>query len=244
VDGPANRYVAEVPHRRSHRGQHPEDARLFGPAQLPRLRRAADEIVWLLGRGYPMASAVTFVGARHQLEARQRLALRRALASEPDAAARRSRAVDSAWGWAMAIDGFNLVITVEIALSGGLLLDGRDGAVRDLGGLGGSYHPVAETDAALARIFAALDDVRAGECRFLLDAPVSNSGLLRARLLASAAAAGRTVDVELVPDVDRRLAAADLVVSSDSGVLDRCPRWLNLGARIVDGIEPAWRVAL
>ena len=46
-------------------------------------------------------------------------------------------------------DGFNLIITVEVALSGGLVLDCHDGTVRDLAGLRGSYHPVDETDGAL-----------------------------------------------------------------------------------------------
>ena len=46
------------------------------------------------------------------------------------------------------VDGFNLIITIEVALSGGLVLDCADGTVRDLAGLRGSYHPVDETDGA------------------------------------------------------------------------------------------------
>jgi hypothetical protein len=236
-----------MPHRQSHRGPHPDDARLFGAPALPRLRRAAAEVVWLLDRGYPQAATVDWVGGHHQLEARQRMALRRALCAAADGQARRARARSRAEvaGARVAIDGFNLVITVEVALSGGLLLDGSDGALRDLAGLRGSYHPVEETERALGLVGEMLGALAPAGARILLDAPVSNSGRLRARILEHALAWPFAVEVELAPDVDRRLATAANVVSSDSAILDACQSWLDLGGWIVDDRVPdAWRLRL
>ena len=50
------------------------------------------------------------------------------------------------------IDGFNVVASVESALGGGVLLLSRDGALRDMASVHGSYRLVEETHAALIAI--------------------------------------------------------------------------------------------
>jgi hypothetical protein len=233
-----------MPHRQRHRGAHPEDLRLFDRSQLRRMRPAAEEIVWLLGRGYPLHTAVELVGNHHQLEARQRLALGRMLCSPEQRQKRLQRAIErtDARGRTLLVDGFNLVITVEVALSGGLVLDCADGTVRDLAGLRGSYHPVEETDAALDLIGRELGALAPAAARIFLDAPVSNSGRLRARILDWAHRWPFPVEAEVVPNPDAILARGQNAVTSDSTVLDHCASWLNLGRFIVDRhIPQAWR---
>ncbi len=233
-----------MPNRQRHRGAHPEDLRLFDRSQWKRMKLAAEEIVYLLGRGYPAATAVDVVGNHHQLEGRQRIAMGRMLCSPEQRARRAARAVErtDAVGRTLLIDGFNLIITIEVALSGGLILDCADGTVRDLAGLRGSYHPVEETDAALDLIGRELAALRLGGARIFLDAPVSNSGRLRARILDFAHRWPFPVDAEVVPNPDAILARADNAVSSDSAILDRCGSWLNVGRFIVDRhIPQAWR---
>lgn len=234
-------------HRQHHRGPHPDDARLFAPAQLPRLRAAAHEVEWLLGRGYPIALALVTVGNHHQLETRQRLALQRACCAADLRAARRARAWEPprVAGAELRIDGFNLLVTLEVALGGGLLVEGSDGTLRDLAGMRGSYHPVDETDAALdlvGRAFAALGPARAA---WYLDAAVSNSGRLRARILEHGARWTCPVQVDLVPDPDPVLSVGDGVVSADAAILDACAGWVNLAAWVVTAHVPgAWRLRL
>jgi hypothetical protein len=230
-----------------HRGPHPDDARLFSPKAVPRLRAAARELAWLLGRGYPMAGALELVGSRHQLETRQRMALQRSVCSPAQARARKRRAIArrSVARRSLTIDGFNLIIALEVALSGGLLLEGRDGALRDLAGLRGSYHLVEETDRALTLIGETLAVLRPAEARILLDAPVSNSGRLRGRIADHAAGWSVPVSVELAPGVDGLVASSAVAVTADSGILDRCGAWLNLARHVVDvRISDAWRVRL
>src|SRR5207248_10483901 len=123
-----------VPHEQSHRGKHPEDDRLFGADVLPKLKLAAEEVAWLAGRGYPLKTAIDVVGGHHQLEMRQRTALLRGVCTE---AQYRRRAAREAWAEDVArkslvIDGFNLIISIEVALSGGLVLGCLDGAIRDI----------------------------------------------------------------------------------------------------------------
>jgi hypothetical protein len=113
-----------TPEPRRHRGAHPEDARLFSARWLPVLRAAVEELSWLLERGYPSAASLQLVGDRHRLRDRQRHAVSRAACPE---SRRQRRAVtcrplESLRGEELQIDGFNQLITVEAALSGGCLL--------------------------------------------------------------------------------------------------------------------------
>ena len=78
-----------------------------------------------------------------------------------------------------------------------MLLGGRDGCVRDMASMHGSYRKVDETEPALTLIGEVLNEFRPAECCWYLDRPVSNSGRLRARLEQLAAerrlaVAGRT----------------------------------------------------
>jgi hypothetical protein len=208
------------------------------------MKPAAQEIVYLLGRGYPLQTAIAVVGDHHQLETRQRMALQRALCSPQQRKKRGEHAVErtAVRGRTLLLDGFNLVITLEVALSGGLILDCVDATVRDLAGLRGSYHLVDETDPALELVGLELGSLCPARVRVFLDAPVSNSGRLRARIEAHAQKWSFPVDVELVPNPDAILARADNAVTSDSTILDRCPSWVNLARFVVDRHIPrAWR---
>ena len=77
------------------------------------------------------------------------------------------------------IDGFNVLITLESALSGGFIFVGRDGCYRDLSSVHGSYKRVAETGDAILLVGKALDTLGVRSVHWLLDRPVSNSGRLR-----------------------------------------------------------------
>jgi hypothetical protein len=236
-----------MPNRQNHRGAHPEDRRLFSESQIGKLRIANEEALFLLGRGYAATSVLDVVGRHHQLEARQRLALQRCMCSDAQRRERGAHRVEPAHvrDRALYIDGFNLIIGLEVALSGGLLLRGSDGALRDLAGLRGSYHPVVETERALELLGDVADELRPARMLALLDAPVSNSGRLKTRILEHATRWSCPMDVELVPNPDRELIARELVVSGDSVVIDTAASWVNLLDHVVRTRLPeSWVVDL
>jgi hypothetical protein len=189
---------------------------------------------------------VRFVGDRHQLAARQRLALMRGVCSgaERRLRATREEGVETVRGRTLLVDGLNLVITLEVALAGGPLLACADSAVRDLAGLRGSYRLVRQTEEAVERIGRALIALGTAGARVYLDAPVPSSGKLRALFLEHTSRWDCPVRIELVKDPDACLAGAEHVVSSDAAVIDRSASWFNLGAVLVRAIEDAWVVAL
>ena len=235
------------PDHRQHRGAHPDDLGLFAPEKLINLRSATDDLCWLLSHGYALLSSLKLVGDRYQLQERQRTALARVACSDNAGRQRRERVLP----WAsiadaeLAVDGFNLLITIEAALGGGLLLNCRDGCVRDLASMHGSYKSVQETDVALKQIGSALhtSEMSPRSVQWLLDSPVSNSGRLAQRLRDMAEAEGWPWEVETVFNPDAVLRISNkLVITSDSVILDSNIRWVNAAAHLVSKIPDLFRI--
>ena len=141
----------------------------------------------------------------------------------------------------LGVDGYNLLITIESALSGGVILIGRDGCCRDLASIHGTYRRVCETGPALEMILNVIDGIGPAGVDWYLDRPVSNSGRLKtfiAELIEARKAVGRPIaelNIQLVDNPDQVLGDYDgIVATSDSVVLDRCRRWMNLAAEIID----------
>ncbi len=237
-----------MPDSRSHRGPHPEDRRLFAPENIPVLRKAMSDYCWLLTRGYALKSSLKLVGDRFSLTQRQRLALMRAACSEQQAADRERRRIATAElpHQSLVVDGYNLLITIEAALSGGAIFRGTDGCYRDLAGMHGSYRRVSETTPAIAMIGRFLSDWQVGDVQWLLDKPVSNSGRLKTHICSAAEQNEWNWRVDMVLSPDHILAESDdIVVSTDSAILDRDIRWTNLAADVIDSnIPDAWMVDL
>lgn len=234
-----------MPDKRCHRGPHPDDATLFAPAAQADLRRATADVSLLLSRGYAIKSALSLVGNRYRLTTRQRSAVRRSACSDGQLEERKAKCVCVAdlAGQGLAIDGYNLLISVEAALGGGFLFAGRDGCLRDLASVHGTYRRVEETKLALQTISDALTRLEAGDVQWLLDRPVSNSARLKAIILEVMAAPGRGCDVQLCYNPDSVLAGTErIVVSSDSAILDQCDRWTALASFIVRSRVPQARV--
>lgn len=233
-----------MPDTRKHRDPGPQDLDWFGPAARPVLATAVADFSWLLSRGYAEPSALKLVGDRYQLVERQRIALLRSACSDDARAARTARRVDHRVlrGRPLRIDGFNLTLTLESALGGGVIIGGRDGCFRDLASVHGTYRRVEETQPALELAARWLAEWEAGPCTWLLDAPVSNSG----RLAAMIRAVSPNWSAEVVQNPDTLLSQpGDLVVSADSLILDRCGEWANLARAIVEaGVPGAFVVNL
>ena len=65
----------------------------------------------------------------------------------------------------------------------------------------------------------------------LLDEPVSHSGRLKAKIADIAESYPLELDIRIQKDVDRELYNRELVVTSDSIILDHCVSWVNLTAQ-------------
>lgn len=226
-----------MPDTRKHRGPGPQDAAWFGAEARPSLRAAVADLSWLLSQGYAVASALKLVGDRYSLVERQRTAVMRSACSDAALASRTSRqiGVESLRNRPLQIDGFNLILTLESALGGGVVLGGRDGCYRDLASVHGTYRKVEETRPALDLASRSFTMWGIGPCTWLLDAPVSNSG----RLAAMIRATHPEWSAEVVADPDSMLIHAEqIVATSDAGILDRCGHWVGLAKALIGADVP------
>jgi hypothetical protein len=226
------------------RGYSPDDKRDFTGPSLAALKRSAEDLLFLLDRGYPIGPAATFVGNHYLLSERQRTALKRSVSAEADASARKAKQKqpEDMAGETVNIDGFNVIITLEVAQSGSPVLLCMDGAYRDLAGLRGTYRLIDKTDIAIRSIIGELKKLSAARAVFWLDSPVSNSGRLKVRIAEIAEEESFDAGIEMVNSADAALYSLDNVISSDSVILDRCPSWFNLGERMIPGIPGVWIV--
>ncbi len=237
-----------MPDKRVHRGPHPSDAKLFAAAVLADLRAAMADYSLLLTKGYAEKSSLKLVGDRFGLTQRQRLAIMRIACSDRQLADRGKTEVEigKVVNQPIAVDGYNLLITIEAAMSGGIVFKGRDGCFRDLASIHGTYRKVSETIPAVKLIGEFLKQTCAAKVLWLLDSPVSNSGRLKTLIGQIARENGWDWEIELAISPDARLIKSDyIVVSSDSVVLDGCKRWVNLARQIIEQkISNAWLIDL
>ncbi|MFP4501406.1 MAG: DUF434 domain-containing protein [Candidatus Hydrogenedentota bacterium] len=229
-----------MPGKQRHRGSHPADADLFHPRRWPKLRAAVHDLSWLFTRGYSRTSALKLTGDRYQLTKRQRMAVNRCACADQALRVRRLHETDLAAvrGAHLVVDGYNLLITVESGIAGGVLLRGRDGCVRDLASLHGSYKRVEETGAAIDLLGARLNALEPAHVQWYFDAPVSNSGRLKTRIAARAAEAGWPWTVDVRSNPDKLIASSGAIaVTADSWIIDRAERWVNITPWVLQDVR-------
>jgi hypothetical protein len=231
-----------------HRGAHPADRKLFAHAQISDLRRAVSDLSWLFSQGYTPRASLKLVGDRYALKERQRLAVSRAACSDRQEEGRKQKCLPFAAikGRSLLIDGFNIIITVEAALSGGVLLYCRDSCIRDLSSVHGSYRSVVETEEAIHLIGETLMKAEPASATWLLDQPISNSGRLAQWIREVAAAKRWPWEVIVTMNPDKVIRASDqIAVTSDSNILDGAAKWVNLnGLLIREYLPQAWIIDL
>jgi len=231
-----------MPDKRTHRGPHPADAKLFASAAVPDLRQALADYSLLLTKGYAEKSSLKLVCDRFSLTERQRLAVMRNACSDQQLASRKQRKlkITDLADQPLAVDGYNVLITIEAAISGALIFRGRDGCFRDLASIHGTYRKVTETIPAMQLIGDFLKQTSLIHCLWLLDSPVSNSGRLKTLIGKLADKNDWNWEVKLLTSPDAELIkSASVVATSDSVVLDGCTRWFNLAAEIINNKLPS-----
>ena len=229
------------------RGKDDKDERFFSSKEIEGLKYAQEEVVWLLNRNYPISNIIDFVGGRHQFSTRQRMALRRASCSSKDLEVRKDKeiSVSNLKGKTINIDAFNFIISLEVGLSKGLLINCMDESIRDLAGLRGTYRLIDKTYNVLEILGEAFRSLELACVNFYIDAPVSNSGKLKTAIYEAAENWSVNVNVHIVVNPDVILEKSNYVVSSDSIILDKCHGWINLVSYIIKKyIDDAWVINL
>mgnify|MGYP001106535180 CR=1 FL=1 len=201
---------------------------------------ACNEYRFLLSRGYPDTGALKLVGDRYRLSRLERNCLFRGTVDDETAGNRRRKMVppDGARGASLGIDWYNVLITVETYLKGGVLFLADDGVTRDAAAVHGSWRPSPVTETATDAVVSALGRIGPARIDLFLDAPVAFSGELAAALRGriGEAVPGAAYEVALAASADWPLKRyRGIVASSDSVVLDSASRVLDLARCALEG---------
>jgi hypothetical protein len=208
---------------------------------------ACDEYRFLLSRGYPDKGALKLVGDRHRLSRLERNCLFRGTVDDVTAETRRRKMVPpgEARGVSVGIDWYNVLITVETYLKGGVLFLADDGVTRDAAAVHGSWRRSPVTETATEGIVSALGRVGPGRIDVFLDSPIAFSGELAAELRSRfrEAVPEAACEVVLSASADWPLKRYQgIVASSDSVVLDSAAKVLDLPRHTLEwryGFNPA-----
>ena len=187
-------------------------------------------------KGYPEKATLNLVGDRHSLSRIQRNCLFRGVIPTATAARRRLKIVgrDEAAGQPVALDWYNILITVESYLQGRVLYVADDGVVRDASETHGSYRTGPLTPRAMEEIVAEIARLRPSRIDAFLDMPIAFSGLMAEDLRSRLADLSCPCEVSLAQSADYPLkASAGIVATSDSTLLDKCSRALDLAAAVL-----------
>jgi hypothetical protein len=202
------------------------------------LVEAAGDFQFLLGRGYPREDALRLVGNRYDFDSDRRHILARGVYSRRDSRDRRRKlvCVSDLRGSSLAVDGHNVLITVESALKGRVVVHTTDGFMRDVAGISGKYRDTSITRKALQLIFEMLTTHKPRHVEFLFDAPMSRSGELAAEvktLMEKCGLEGNSHAIR-VPEVVLN-TWKDIVATSDSVIVDHVSSVVDLAGAIITG---------
>lgn len=222
------------------------DKKEFSNENLKVLKEASQDLYYLLNRGYHIKGASTFIGNHYMFSERQRLALTRAISSKQDILLRKDKQIEDFCSInEVNIDGFNTIITLEVALSNNIILKCMDNTIRDLAGLRGTYRVIDKTETAIDLILNELDNIKIKKANIYLDAPVSNSGRLKSLIFDKAEKFNVKLNIEVINDVDRTLEKFPNVITSDAIILNKCQSWINLNYQIIKkNINNIWCIDL
>ena len=219
------------------RGKHTNDDKIFSPKWQPIFKEAIKDLSYLLSRDYGLKSSTQLVGNRYRLNARQQKALMRMAASQQATDNRQLKSIAPTLlkNETILIDGFNILILLESALSDAYIFNCQDDTYRDVSSVHGSYKRVIQTEKAIILVGNVLKALEVEKVIWYFDAPVSNSGRLKTMLYELSTTHDFKWEIHLVNNPDVVLAKSEnIIVSSDAWILDECQRWFNLGKLLIE----------
>jgi hypothetical protein len=195
-----------------------------------KLIAAIKDTRFLLKRGYNRESCVRFVGDHYLLHKIERLMLYRGVYDDEHAKkhANKHGAINSIRGKKLAVDGYNVLITIESILLEKNLIFCDDGFVRDLSAIHGKYEQTELTKRTLKKIVDLTASYAPKEVIFFYDAQASMSGKLASLTRIMIKEAELNGDAKAVKQADLEvLKFGEVVASSDAVLIDKAEKVID-----------------
>jgi len=200
------------------------------------LIEAANDLRWLLSRGYPKEASLTLVGNKFGLPKPLREVLRRGVLPQEVVNSRKAKRVESSAlrGNRVGLDGHNVLITLSSALKGEVVLLADDGFIRDIAGGSASFKVDEKGERAIKLILDTLKELQVKEVLFLLDAPMSHSRELAKRLNEELQNLGVKGYCEALTNPEKVLEEFDgIVCTADGHLIEKVKRVFDLAGHII-----------
>ena len=191
---------------------------------------AVKDYRYLKNRAFPDKASLKLVGDRYELTKIQRNMLFRGVVRRSDSIQRLGKLVerDQFRQYPLAIDWYNVLITIESYLKGLPVFLADDGVLRDAAGMHGSYRMGKVTEQAFDVVIRSLGELKAVRFDFFLDSPIAFSGEMATWIRRRTAELGQA-EVRVVPSPDYYLKAYEgIVASSDSVIMDNAVHLFDL----------------
>lgn len=201
-----------------------------------KLLEASKDYRFLLHRGYKQQVALRIVGERYCLTEHERHILLRAVFPRRIARERILKKIppSKVAEYTLAVDGYNVLITVESFLLGRLLLLADDGFIRDVAGVFRKYKMSEHTRRALSLILSALKELKPKIVTFIFDQPISRSGELSALLRRCMEEYGIRGTARTSKSPDRELLeSAEVIATSDTVLIDAAEKVFDLAGYVI-----------
>jgi len=188
-------------------------------------KNAAYDYLMLLNKNYPQKAILKLIGDRYMLSGNERSMLFRGLAQVSLANERMKKICppENLDGQPLAIDTYNVLITIGSYLNGNMVFISNDGMLRDASEIHGKVFRSQIVIRAMMLLFEFLKTTKVQEITFLVDSPVSHSGKLCAdlnNLLHENKFHGSALTIQS-PDFRLKEIAVGIIATSDSAVIDK-----------------------
>jgi hypothetical protein len=134
----------------------------------------------------------------------------------------------------LAIDGHNVLITLEAGLSGRPLVLADDGFVRDISGLSGNFKKTGTTEEGIRLFINFLKKTKPHQTLFLFDAPISNSGELAQEVRTLLKREDLSGDAKAVKVPEKILIGfPGVIATSDTAIIDQSKEVVDIAGDII-----------
>lgn len=202
------------------------------------LKDPVHDLRFLLDRGYNKDPAIKIVADKYRLAKKQRNFLLRAVFSKEEAKEHKKKIIKNVRGKDLAIDGYNVLITVESHLKKKEIFVSDDGFVRDISATFGKYKITRTTPKAIGMILEKIKKMGPRNVTFIFDSQVSKSGELCKIFKEKMRELGIVGTAKTAKNTDYVISKSkDVVCTSDRAIIKKADKVLDLAGEVT-GLGP------
>ncbi|MCX6741513.1 MAG: DUF434 domain-containing protein [Candidatus Parcubacteria bacterium] len=197
--------------------------------------KAAEDMSYLLNRGYPRKTALNLAVNHYKLGKRRRNYLVRCVFSDKEIKDHKSGHIppEKMSGKDIVVDAYNVLITVESILCEKEIVMGMDGFLRDISAVFSSYNYTENSRCSLKAVLEAISSYKPRTAQFILDSQISRSGELAEHIRCELKRYGIAGDALTNRNADHEIKEQNrITLTSDSAIIEKVDNAVDISAEV------------